>query len=519
LSTLPRTLAAAALCASLLVGCGAVEPTSSSSSPRSAVPTAPSATPSPTLTRTPTPIGTVVTPSPSAAPAAVAYPTFVDLDAGQPRTVTRVSNGVTTRTFKLVSVTAVHETNLWFPDKANQHPWLEADVTVQVDGRSVVLRRRPYQMPVVFDGLRLHVENVAAWNATSMFEADPTLTSQVRISFVRSDESWGPGTVRFPIQDYRWRSSPYMNTWSSLVPKQGMVYYHAGEDFGAMPDLLSVVAPMAGTISQTPLPSGDGYANDIGLTTADGTVWWFSHMDTSMINPELTQGAAVGAAEVLGKTGHYWMGGVTPDDPHLHVEIWHDNKPLASYPVLMEAYLRDYPDAILAVAGGYRSTIPGQAVELDATRSLTRDGSPVATYLWLLHDGRKVDTPVIEVSFAKPGLYSEQLTVTSASGAKSVDFVQVQVFDPTSPGAGAFGWAYASPVRGIQPGTPVLFWPRLVNTTGDVVIDFGDGTPPQTVGQEATHAYQRSGLYVVTLSGTAYQTNAPIVVKLPVTVE
>src|SRR3546814_16843238 len=78
----------------------------------------------------------------------------------------------------------------------------------------------------------------------------------VRLSICLEGESWGPESLKFPILDYRWRASAYNNTWSSLVP-YNKLYYHRGEDYGAIPDKLDIIAPLDGEIMDTPLPDGD----------------------------------------------------------------------------------------------------------------------------------------------------------------------------------------------------------------------------------------------------------------------
>ena len=47
----------------------------------------------------------------------------------------------------------------------------------------------------------------------------------------------------------------YNNTWSGLVPFN-LLYYHRGEDYGAIPDLLEVVSSIDGKIVSTPVPEG-----------------------------------------------------------------------------------------------------------------------------------------------------------------------------------------------------------------------------------------------------------------------
>ena len=120
------------------------------------------------------------------------------------------------------------------------------------------------------------------------------------------------------------------------------------------------------------------------------------------------------------------------------------------------------------------------------------------------------------VEYDKPGLYTEELMVTTEGGAVDRDFIQVQVYGAEGKNIGR-GWAYYYPVRDIQVGTPVLFWNKLIKTTTPVTIDFGDGTI-SGINEEITHYYKKSGNYVVTLYAKGPRSE-PITVKLEVVVE
>jgi hypothetical protein len=123
----------------------------------------------------------------------------------------------------------------------------------------------------------------------------------------------------------------------------------------------------------------------------------------------------------------------------------------------------------------------------------------------------------VTVQYDRPGLYTEALQVTGPGGATDRDFVQVRVYGDGRGREIAYGWAYHFPVRGIRPGTPVLFWNRLMHAQTPVTIDFGDGTPPEPVGRETTHAYRAAGRYVVTFSALGPR-QEPVAVKLEVVV-
>jgi hypothetical protein len=206
------------------------------------------------------------------------------------------------------------------------------------------------------------------------------------------------------------------------------------------------------------------------------------------------------------------------NDSHCHTELQYNGTQLATFPYLMEAYLRSYPDKIIAIAGGYQYTCVGSEVQLDATRSIARQGEQIRSYSWALHSGEVRDSARVTVRYEHPGLYTEQLTVETASGAEDRDFLQVRVFDSTASKNIAYGWAAYDPVREIHPNTRVLFWNRLIHTKGPVLISFGDGSEITKIDKEIYHTYKSKGRYVVTLSSSDIN-HGPVIIKMEVVVE
>ena len=417
-----------------------------------------------------------------------------------------------------MSVKPTFEPNEWFGGSLAPRNYASAEVVVEVSGRQVTLLHRPYQMPVTVHGLRLYVETIREWAENAEIADLGDVRKAARLSAGAAGEPWGPPTLVFPIKDYRWRSAAYNNTWSSLVP-YNKLYYHRGEDYGAIPNRLGVVAPFDGTVTATPGPAGDGKSNKIRIRNAVGITCRISHMNTETIRPAYPVGTAVAAGTVLARTGMTWDGRKSQEyDPHCHVELMHGDTKLASFPYLVEAYLRDYPDPVLAVAGGYAFTLAGRAVVLDGSRSLARPGGRTGRHTWKLHDGRVVAGERVTVPYDRPGLYTQELMVTGPGGGADRDFVQVRVYEEGRGRDIAYGWAYHAPVRSIRPGTPVLLWNRLLDVQTPVTVDFGDGTPPETIGRETTHAYRATGRYVVTFSARGPEAE-PVTVKLEVVVE
>jgi hypothetical protein len=301
-----------------------------------------------------------------------------------------------------------------------------------------------------------------------------------------------------------------------LVPFN-LMYYHRGEDYGIIPDKLDIIAPFDGTIIRSPIPDGDNKSNSLAIRNADGIEIVFAHMNIETIRKDLVVGKKVKRGEVLAKTGMTWDGRKSQiNDPHVHIELSYQGIKLGSFPYLMEAYLRDYPDEVLSVAGGYRFSRPGEEIELDATRSITRPGQKIQDYQWKLSNGLMVPSKRAKMTYDLPGLYSEELVVKTKDGQEDRDFLQVRISNPQYKKDIAYGWAYYYPVRDPKAGSPVIFWSRLVNIIGDTIIDFGDGSTAK-IDKEIEHIYQKSGHYTVTLSAKGPR-NEPVAIKLEVRV-
>jgi murein DD-endopeptidase MepM/ murein hydrolase activator NlpD len=447
------------------------------------------------------------------------YPQVFELNVGQRHTVRLVYRGkILSRSIKLISIKSYFEPYPLFK-KGAPKIYSKAQVVLEVSGKRITLVHRPYQMPVEFNGLRLYVEAIKDWALSADIADLEDLKGQVRLSACAAGEPWGPRNMIFPIKGYRWKAGVYQNTWSSLVP-YNLRYYHRGEDYGAIPDRLDVVSPFDGKVTGSPLPNGDGQSNAVYIQNKSGVVFRVAHMDSENIQDDCKIGNIVKSGEIIGKTGMTWSGRKSQiNDSHCHVELQYNGTQLASYPYFMEAYLRTYPDKVIAVAGGYQFTDVGKDVLLDATRSIARKGETIKSYTWKLHNGEIKNSSKVVLRYLYPGLYTEQLTVKTVSGAEDRDFVQIRVFDFTVDKRDiAYGWAAYDPVRDIHPNTKVLFWNRLINTKGPVMIDFGDNSGVTTVNKEIYHVYKKKGRYVVTLSSGSNK-GEPVTIKMEVVVE
>lgn len=445
------------------------------------------------------------------------WPTVFELNRGESHLLKRCLGGETVeREIRLIEVNENHEPDFW-TGAGGSRTLLNAEVSVEVSGVPAKLLCRPYQQPVTVNGLRLYVEATRSW-ANDVQYAPLQVNSDVRLSAVAEGENWGPASFVFPIGAFRWRANTYNNTWLSLVPYNSL-YYHRGDDFGAIPDVLPVIASLDGTLVQTPLPDGDGKSNWLLIQTESGIRLLYAHMNTENINCSMTLGRNIAAGDLLGKTGMTWSGGKTQkSDPHLHFGLIVNDTNISAYPFITEAYFRSYPsDKAITVAGGYRFTVPGMEIEIDGSRSQASPGHQIKELEWRLHDGSSVKESKLKMTFDRPGLYSEELIVRTEDGYEDRDFLQVRVYDKARGREIATGWVYHSPVRGIRPDMPVLFWNRL-RKVSQISVDFGDGAPSQAVEDAISHSYAQPGIYTVTFSATG-PADEPVTVKMRVVVE
>jgi murein DD-endopeptidase MepM/ murein hydrolase activator NlpD len=447
------------------------------------------------------------------------YPTIFELNKDETQEFIHIEGETKiVSKIRLLDVRHFRETNLWFSKKAEPANYYRAEVDLDINGNLVTVVARPYQSPVVVNGLRIYIEVTKPWATKADFAALKNVEREVRLAVRSASEPWGPTEMLFPIKNYRWRSNTYQNTWLSLVP-YNTVYYHRGEDFGAIPDKLDVIAPFDGVITQSPLPDGDGKSNTIAITNKYGITCKLAHMNTESIDAKMVTGKKVKAGEVIGKTGMTWGGKkAQKTDHHFHFDFWYGDFRISAFPYVMDAYFRDYKDSVLAIAGGYQYAKAGDEVVLDASRSLTQTGEKPVAYEWIVKDGQRITGDVVKLKYNAPGLYSEELLVKMADGSVDRDFVQVRIYGNQDTGRNLVkGHAYYYPLRGICSGAPVTFRSRISGTDEPVHIDFGDGVGA-VIKDEIVHAYRSPGRYVVVLSTKGLRKD-PFNLKMEVIVE
>ncbi|WP_158542904.1 PKD domain-containing protein [Phytoactinopolyspora halophila] len=445
------------------------------------------------------------------------WPTVFELDLGEAAQL-NTSNGTTV--IKPIDIEYHTEPEYWVDGIHDNRIIAAAMVTVEVDGEPMVLCCRPGVLPVTVGGVRLMVETVGKW-AHGFIQYRPLYHGyqDVCFSVIEAGLPWAPEDIMFPIANYRWRSSTYHNTWGSMVPFN-CVYYQRGEDLGAIPDRLSVVAMRDGTVVKAPRPGVAQDYNPVTQDVGDGAQIRYSHMNIEYLRTDVVAGTELKRGEHIGLTGQTRIGArKLLYEPRLNVELYLDEIQVNPYPMLIESYFRTYPDEVLALAGNFGHVRTNGTYRLDASRSVARPGSEIVDYEWHLHDGSVVKGIYADVHYERPGYYAEELVVRTADGAEDWDAISVRVYAPTWSKKIARGWAYYSPSREIRPGTEVEFWTCLLDVN-NVLIDFGDGSPEQPIGafDSITHTYEEPGLYMVSVSGEGPK-KEPAQVKMRLRVE
>lgn len=449
-----------------------------------------------------------------------AWPTLFGSSIDQPVTITTPDGKSSTLTIRKIE--DFFEPDLLTGKTPDHKTYLASRVTVDVDGQPAVLTLRGYQVPVTVGNVRLSVESTRNW--MEHFSKDtgwnfPVSTCDAVFSAVPAGQTWGPADFKFPIQQYRWRSSTYRNTWSALVPFNTL-YYHAGEDFGAIPDHLNLQVAYPGKVIATPYPDGDGKSNWLEFDVGSGVTYGYAHMNIESIDPAMKLDAKVAPGDHAAQTGETWQGQKSQqNDPHVHIEFSQDQRGINGFETLVEAYFRDYDDSAIAVAGGFGFVNLGDSYTLDGTRSQARPGRKITSYKWILHTGKEVEGPITEMKFDQMGYFAEELVIKTDDGHEDRDSIHIKVEDVANNNPGtATGWASYTPTRNIVPGQEITFWRRLA-IDGDATVDFGDGTTLVSKEGGFTHAYSKPGIYTVTIRGASGPNKDPIVHKLRVVVD
>jgi murein DD-endopeptidase MepM/ murein hydrolase activator NlpD len=401
----------------------------------------------------------------------------------------------------------------------------QAQVDVQVDGQVTYLTSGTYHLPVTLGKAQIDCPITKGYLEKSGGQNPWGLLKDARLRLWPAGSPWiAPNTFVYPARQ-RWFAT-YTQMANEPVyvdggdlPAKKEIYYHFGLDIGGSEGLVDVVSATEGIVTSSGNQVLAGQAPDApaeprydNVYILDARGWYCRYSHLKFIDPAVRPGAHIAMGQkigVLGKEGG--SGGWS----HLHFDIW-ARQPSGlwgieeGYAFLWQAYEREHPRQLVAVARPHALVWAGQKVILDGSRSRGR----ALRYEWTFTEGGSASGERVEHVYEKPGTYSEILKVSDEAGRIDYDFMAVQVIDrvhPDKPPPTIH--ANYAPTFGIRPGDPVVFKVRTFrDTAGGETWDFGDGTPPVTVKSDAnagrhapngyaetSHTYDKPGHYLVSV--------------------
>jgi murein DD-endopeptidase MepM/ murein hydrolase activator NlpD len=453
-------------------------------------------------------------PSPDAVPLVVRLERVVDLNVGRSEEVV-LSDGKKAR----VSIECVEETT-----DPIRRAVRRAEVFLTVNGEHASIVSANYHLPVTIGGVQVDCPITRGPTRNSQSDAWG-LEKDVRLRLWPTGSPLAsPGTFGYPVKQRWFASSTQMANEPVYVdhgedPKVRKIYYHYGLDFGGCEGLVEVVAATDGLVVSSGTAVLDGYKDtpvspryDV-VYILDGRGWYCRYSHLQSIDPAIRPGLKVRMGQRLGLLGKEGgSGGWT----HLHFDIfcrqpsgkWGCHE---AYPLVWEAYQRQYHPKVLAVARPHHLVLTGQEVELDASRSWVAEGK-VARYEWRFTDGGMAQGSKVRRTYARPGYYSEAVKVTDAAGRSDYDFAIVVVVDREHPDQAPHSVHVTYyPTQDLRLGNEITFKGRTFGTTdGRERWDFGDGSPAVETRSDGNvkplakdgyavvrHRYERPGRYLV----------------------
>jgi murein DD-endopeptidase MepM/ murein hydrolase activator NlpD len=448
----------------------------------------------------------------------------VDLDIGEPAPVALPDGRTVT-----VKLAALKEFRCPMRDAVRR-----AEVSVEIDGERADLTCATYTLPKTVGGVQVDCPVTRGYTEASSKDNVWALDRTARLRIWPAGSPWlRPGTFDYPV-DQRWFASDtqmgnepcYVNACD--VPGQKKIYYHYGLDFGGTEGLVSVLAATdgvvvskAGKVLEGKHPPLVQPRYDV-VYLLDARGWYYRYSHMASIEPSLELGKRVAMGTKLGTLGKE---GGSGGWSHLHFDVAMPQPSgrygiTDAYAFAFEAYLRRHKPALLAVARPHLVAWTGQAVTLEGGRSWHSGGPDrIKAFRWRFSDGTEAEGASVRRSYARPGHYTEVLTVVDDGGRSDVDFAVVQVFDPEKPVPVPPALHVASwPTMGLRAGQEVTFKARTFGVRpdeGSEAWDFGDGSEPAQTRSDgnkdhhakegyavATHRYAKPGRYIVTVRRT-----------------
>lgn len=405
---------------------------------------------------------------------------------------------------------------------ASQGAVREARATVTIDGVKQLLRCGNYELPVTVGKIQIDCPVTAAYRENSTLD-HWGLRAAARLRVWPKGSPWmQPGEWGYPLRQRWFLTHTQMSNEPTYVDRgervaRKKVYYHAGLDMGGPEANVEVVAATDGRIVSLGRPILEGHEKGTPVNSRydviyllDSRGWYYRYSHLHSFAPGLKLGDDVKKGQPLGLLGKE---GGSGGWSHLHFEAvakqpsgeWGTQEGFA---FLWEAYLSERKPEVVAIARPHRYARVGEKVLLDAARSFVRDKP--ARFEWKLSDGRVVKSATAEMTYSKPGTYSETLAVRDRYGKLAYDFATVNVYGDEDPFTINANYA---PGHDIKPGTVVRFQVRTFGKTdGEETWDFGDGSPRRSTKSDGNvktlapdgyakieHTYTKPGDYIVTV--------------------
>jgi murein DD-endopeptidase MepM/ murein hydrolase activator NlpD len=405
-----------------------------------------------------------------------------------------------------------------------------AEVTVEVNGKKVTLASANYRLPVTVAGVQIDCPVTKGYRERTSTGNVWGLDKDARLRlWPEGSPLMNPGTFRYPAKQRWFASATQManepvHVDGGEVPGDRPIYYHYGLDIGGAEGLVEVIAATDGEVVSSGKEAIEGFAETpvkprydvVYLRDARGWYYRYSHLHT--IDPAIKVGAKVKMGQKVGLLGKE---GGSGGWSHLHFDITAKQPSgkwgiVEGYAFLWEAYLAEHKPKLVAVARPHHFAKVGEKVTLDGSRSWAADAGK-KTFEWTFTDGKTATGERVERKYDKPGVYSEVLKFTDASGRVDYDFAVVNVLDPDKPDKlpPSIHAAY-HPTTGVKPGDNITFLVRTFRTQeGKETWDFGDGSPKVEVRSDGNavqlakdgyartvHKYAKPGHYLVRVERT-----------------
>jgi murein DD-endopeptidase MepM/ murein hydrolase activator NlpD len=396
-----------------------------------------------------------------------------------------------------------------------------AQIRVEVNGEATTLPSGNYHLPRTVAGVQVDCPITKGYLVKARKNVWGLL-KDARIRLWPAGSPWiPPGTFVYPAKQRWFASYTHMANEPVFVdggdlPAKKDIYYHYGLDIGGAEGLVDVVAATDGTVVSSGLEVLSGHETDTPVAKRydviyllDGRGWYYRYSHLKFIEDWVRPGAKVAMGRKLGVLGKE---GGSGGWSHLHFDITR-RQPSGEwgieegYAFLWQAYQRERPQKLVAVARPHHLIWAGQKITLDGSRSV---GGNIR-HEWTFTEGGSAAGERVERTYEKPGTYCETLKVTDEAGNVEYDFAAVQVIDKSRPDKPppTIHATYA-PTFGIRIGDPVTFKVRTFRDTGGETWDFGDGTAPLTVKSdgnavmhaaagyaETIHRFEKKGQYLV----------------------